>query len=1700
MRFKAGIIGVVLWGGALSAHAFTSPYTAMAVPSTNNNWSPVGNMVLVADNTWVCTQNFIYATGDFKFAANNGWVINWGGNASIARVPAVASASTPSGANIGYSGFSNGNYRITFNDATHEFHVEWAGALPLPLPQITNLALVGTFNNWVPTANGMLTNHPAPDTNIWSLSIDLYQDTAFQFYLNDSWDNQFGGPESTAIDLPDLNSPVTNSACGKSNFTLSDLVPGTFRFVLDIGNALFTVTQTATNSTGPLASVSAVGNFVSGAPPDVNLEKISSSSWRSDFNVTNSTSFRLSFIGRDTNGVVMRYWGVTNSAPLALPATGSMLSSASNVYTNATIAAAPGNYRITFDANSGAFSVQQRYTTANTLNYLLNPSFESVTEGSPDSWGLYHATSGDQSSFGAHSGTRCGVLMAKINPGDDDLGNFDQTNAMLNGLSGQTFRVSASFRTMGVWTAETVRIIVEWKNGTNVVDEDSTELVGLSDAWQTFALETPVPSDSIAAKVLFKYDGVPGNGFLLIDDAEARIAASRFQDFNGWGSISSFQRINPDWEATSGKTLYNIPGASPIGGILISKYIEGSDNNKAIEIFNGTASAADLAAGQYVLQQYNNGAAAPSVNIPLSGTISAGETLVVSRLGTPTNAYPPDPAILSAGFNHLQTNLATFNGDDVVILRQGGTNGPIVDRVGQIGTNASGSIWARFATDHSLHRKHSVLWGVTNHPTNAYSLADWTINAKDDFSELGIHFLALDDPNAPFIPSGYSLLLNTNASLMTPELDGGIGDISFYARAQGALAGPDIQIAIESSTSQTSTNWTLIATNAIPLATTNFTLFATYATVPTHSVLRIRHIGDGTTNRIRIDDVSVAEAYAIRRTENFAGWTNYLGAPIGTYSMAEWTIRNAQIGTNANYGSLSAILNPDTGSVTSPTFEGGVGTVKFWLSQYPPERGEVLASVLTSTNGWTTWVTNGTVALPTPGGTNVLSTNAAISIYLPASSAARISANGSPSPFVVDNVEVRIPLISRILDFDDFKTSSSYSSYDKDGWLLTKTAITTNLVFASLSGLLQNGSITSPYIDEIGAVTFYYKMGPYSGDSTARLTVEISANGSAWTTLGSGIAPAADATMYAYLNTNANYHYFRITQTTKDKRMLIDQIEIGAPVAVPSCTISAALSPVAPAVEEDFYVTAEVVARNGADILSVTGAYAFASNGPWTSLAMAATNPGSYRSGLLDGLPAGTQVFFKASVRYGGIGAVPGSSSYTTNVAYSATNSVVISSVPRGTVWINEIFYSAYTNEYDFWEDIFFEDHEFVELCGVAGTSLAGWQVQLLFCSASNILQNGGALYASYAIPDGTVLSNTASGYGFYVVGDSALQASNPVDQVLTTLVPTNIVRDNPGARDHIHDPAGIIRILDNYSNVVYSLSYGAYDSGSEKIPSQGPVDNVHSLSLSGTGAVYAAFTWNDDGDLTIGAPNTGQAFQDEDTPPMAAWHAPAAIADTALQGVFCHFEPIAAAQSDTLYIHYAYTNAAFNYGVIDGRVHHHKQGSAGEWNIATKQVDFPGNYDTNGIAYLRTTITNYTYDRLDTLEYVVEAIPNKSGWTTAFLGSDGAGSSTNYATLAEAQEHPFEYTFPIADDIVITKFTMALSNTVLRFETDGNDTLDPIDHFNVRYATNLLAPRDAWGTLVVQSIALTNEQNYITAVRLTNSVKYFYAIEPLWP
>ncbi len=171
------------------------------------------------------------------------------------------------------------------------------------------------------------------------------------------------------------------------------------------------------------------------------------------------------------------------------------------------------------------------------------------------------------------------------------------------------------------------------------------------------------------------------------------------------------------------------PAVSAPGELLISEYVEGSSNNKAIELYNGTGAPIDLAAGGYTLEFSFNGVVAPGTTIALAGTVAAGDVWVVAD--DSANA-----TILAV--TDQQSTASFYNGDDAIVLR---TAGAVVDSFGQVGFDP-GTEWGTgivSTQDNTLRRMASVEAGDTN-PSDVFTPAtQWDGFAVDTFAGLGAH-------------------------------------------------------------------------------------------------------------------------------------------------------------------------------------------------------------------------------------------------------------------------------------------------------------------------------------------------------------------------------------------------------------------------------------------------------------------------------------------------------------------------------------------------------------------------------------------------------------------------------------------------------------------------------------------------------------------------------------------------------------------------------------------------------------------------------------------------------------------------------------------------------------------------------------------------------------------------------------------------
>jgi predicted extracellular nuclease len=163
--------------------------------------------------------------------------------------------------------------------------------------------------------------------------------------------------------------------------------------------------------------------------------------------------------------------------------------------------------------------------------------------------------------------------------------------------------------------------------------------------------------------------------------------------------------------------------------LFFSEYIEGSSNNKALEIFNGTGAPVNLTTEGYNVQMFFNGSSSAGLTINLTGTVANDDVFVVAQSSANATILGQADQTNGAGW---------FNGDDAVVLRRGTT---VLDVIGQVGFDP-GTEWGTGLTstaDNTLRRKPTIQAGDPNGADVFDPVAEWNGFATDNVDGLGEH-------------------------------------------------------------------------------------------------------------------------------------------------------------------------------------------------------------------------------------------------------------------------------------------------------------------------------------------------------------------------------------------------------------------------------------------------------------------------------------------------------------------------------------------------------------------------------------------------------------------------------------------------------------------------------------------------------------------------------------------------------------------------------------------------------------------------------------------------------------------------------------------------------------------------------------------------------------------------------------------------
>lgn len=252
------------------------------------------------------------------------------------------------------------------------------------------------------------------------------------------------------------------------------------------------------------------------------------------------------------------------------------------------------------------------------------------------------------------------------------------------------------------------------------------------------------PNGSFTFSVVISFSDAPSSGYLtisgLVEDSVLVSGISSPYTFSGLRSAADGNSFSilagfSSEPACSDQAESNAPPTclinEPCAELFFSEYIEGSGNNKCLEIFNPGPDPVNLQEGNYAIYAYFNGSSSVGLNIPLEGTIAAGGTHVVCNNASSAEFLAKAQQVPLGG-------AGWYNGNDAVALIK---NFAIIDVIGQIGSNP-GTAWtgAGVSTlDQTLVRKPAVNAGDPDGSNPFDPSIEWISYPVNTSTELGQH-------------------------------------------------------------------------------------------------------------------------------------------------------------------------------------------------------------------------------------------------------------------------------------------------------------------------------------------------------------------------------------------------------------------------------------------------------------------------------------------------------------------------------------------------------------------------------------------------------------------------------------------------------------------------------------------------------------------------------------------------------------------------------------------------------------------------------------------------------------------------------------------------------------------------------------------------------------------------------------------------
>lgn len=352
-------------------------------------------------------------------------------------------------------------------------------------------------------------------------------------------------------------------------------------------------------------------------------------------------------------------------------------------------------------------------------------------------------------------------------------------------------------------------------------------------------------------------------------------------------------------------TILDNDAATPsCNDLFFSEYIEGSGNNKGLELFNPTPNTIDLT-NYLVIESGNGGSFVDTLN--LSGTLAPYATY---RLCTDQ----ADPIMLAVADTILSfPSVAHFNGDDALILWNGTDT---LDVIGEPGVDP-GSSWPvglGSTQNHTLVRKINIQGGSLDWTSGAN---EWDVYPQNTFGLYGWH---------TFNPCGISTPVLSFASA-AQLVDESAGTVSFDV----GIANPDpnnatsVQVFVTGGTATSGQDYVFSSPTTVTFPAGSSALQPVSITIVDDNIAEGNElISFGLSNATNGGTI-IGPTFFISILDN--------DVPIPMYSVADVTTNNAAVEPDSNgvFCSLEGVVlggNLRSGGLQFTLHDGtgGIGT------------------------------------------------------------------------------------------------------------------------------------------------------------------------------------------------------------------------------------------------------------------------------------------------------------------------------------------------------------------------------------------------------------------------------------------------------------------------------------------------------------------------------------------------------------------------------------------------------------------------------------------------------------------------------------------------------------------------------------------------------------------------------------------------------